>query len=101
MGLVDDRGTAPHGGEGVPGGGFAGELDQAGCAAAERGQVSLFVLVAFPGEESELRVNVRGGPWLAGAGAIALGLHPLAPRGEVALEVGDEVAGGIESGAVG
>ena len=65
----------------------------------------MLVLLALAGGELGLLVVlVGGGPLELGgagaAGAAALGLHALAPGGEVALEVGDQVARREPEGAV-
>jgi len=100
VGLIDDRGAAFHSGAGQ---GFVGrvvaeDLDQAGLALMLSLEVAELVLLAVPGGERRLLVTLVGGDPLqlvvAGRSprAGALGLHALAPGGEVALEVGDQVA---------
>ena len=80
VGLVDDRGAGVHGGPGerLVGAVVADDLDQAGDAAAEVGQVA--ELVAWPYRAARawlLVLLVGGGPRQLGesgpAGAVALG----------------------------
>jgi hypothetical protein len=105
--LVDDGGAGAHGGEGL--GGCVRilvlDLDQAGRAFPEGGQVALLMLRAFSGGQLLFRVFV--GAELAhpcrdfcGDGR-RLGLEALAPGGEVTREVGDQVLGGVAASAVG
>lgn len=81
------------------------DLDQIGLPLPKSQKPALFVLPALPGGEVELLVLVGGGPLeLRGAGtagAAALGEHPVAPGGEVALEVRHEIARGEAETAVG
>jgi hypothetical protein len=108
VGLVDDRGPGLHGGEGPRRslGVGAVHFDDRGVLLAELFEVAPLVLVALSGREGSFLVPfVGGGPRQLGragtACPIVLGEHPLAPCGEVALEVGDQVARRVPEGAVG
>ena len=85
-------------------GGALGDLDQSGLAGLHLGEESALVLEALPGDQLELgilRIAPEPSGGRCGAGSLALGLHPIAPGREVALELGDEIAGGEAEHAVG
>jgi hypothetical protein len=105
--LVDDGGASGHGGQrayralGVG----AVELDDLGVPLALARQVALLVLLPLPGRQREFLVAfVRGHPLELGrpgtASPLALGGHPLAPGGEVALEVRGQVMRRVPEGPV-
>ena len=107
VGLVDHGRPGLHRGERplLPGRVLPGDLDQPRLPLPQAHEIAVLVLLAFPRGKGALVVLVGRGPLqLGGPGArspAALGEHPLAPGGEIALEVRDEVARRVAEGTVG
>src|SRR5689334_9814020 len=102
MSLVYPRRAGPKCGQGAlrARGIVEGDLDQLRVLGENLLQITGFVLLALSCAEGGFVVFIRGYPLQfsrSGApGKSALGLHTLAPGGEVTLEIGDKVSGRVK-----